>query len=256
MSPSRLARPPLVVLRIALLTALLLLTVGGVVLPVTVLLAWCRGEAVPPAAAVSAGVICALTTWLFVAVFHLRRETISLPVDDAPAFARRLRSHLEELGYVVAAPADGRVVGRPSFQALLFGGKVQARIENGTARLTGPRVYVEVLRKRLRLHTHLERVPCTLASLRHRHGEPMLRAAQIRLEVPGELLTAIYREIAAVLAREGASIRCELAIHATSAGGLRDLVIETGIHEWLKEQQVPVEIHKEPLQPALATSPN
>jgi hypothetical protein len=255
MSPSRLARSPLVVLRIGLLTALLLLTVAGVVLLVTVLLAWGRGEAVPPAAAVSAGVICALATSLFVAVFHLRRETISLPVDDAPAFARRLRTHLEELGYVVATVADGRVVGRPSFHALLFGGRVQARIEHGTARLTGPRVYVEILRKRLRLHTHLERVPSTLALLRHRHGEHMLKAAEIRLEVPGELLAAIYREIAAVLDREGASIRCELTVHATSVNGLRDQVLETSIHEWLKEQQVPVEIHKESLLPALAASP-
>jgi hypothetical protein len=227
--------------------ALLLLTSAGIVLLVGLLLAWCRGEPAPPAAAVSAGVICALVVWLFVAVFHLRRETISLPVEDAAAFEHRLRTLLEEMGYAVTVPGKHRLVARPAFHALLFGGKVLAQVEDGTARLTGPKMYVEVLRQRLRLHTYLERVPRTLATLRHRHGTHMLRDAQIRVAVPGELLVPIYQEIAAVLAREGASIRCELCVHAHCDNGMRDQVVERNICQWLKEQQVSAEIHKEPL---------
>ena len=66
---------------------------------------------------------------------------------------------------------------------------------------------------------------------------------------PGELLTEVYREVSAVLAREGAEIHCDLSIHARAANGLRDRVLQTSIESWLKVRQVPAAIHKEPLLP-------
>jgi hypothetical protein len=249
MSPSRPGRPPFVVLRLLFASVLLVLAFASVVLVVALLSAWRTGAPSPTAGGALAGIICALVVLLFVTIFLFHRETIGLPLEERAAYLRRLTEHLTELGYKVRPETAGRLVARPAFQACLFGGPIVVRLGDERVALTGPRIYLEALRRRLRVHTHLEQLPHTLAALRHRHGGRLLKEVRVNLQVPGEQLTDIYREVSAVLAREGAELHCELSIRARGAHGLRDRVVETSIHAWLKEQQVPVQIDKEPLLP-------
>jgi hypothetical protein len=189
---------------------------------------------------------------LFVTVFHVRRETMVLPLEDRAAFRRRLTSHLAEMGYSVAQRGDNRLVGRPAFHALLFGGNIEARLGGERAVLTGPKLFLEALRGRLRLHNHVEQVPHALAAVRRRQGR-LLREVRVRVQVPGELLAGVYRELAGALAREGAEIACDLSIRARAEHGLREQAIQACVHDWLREQEIPAEVHKEPLLPEEAT---
>jgi hypothetical protein len=247
MKPSRSHKPRLVVLRVALVLAMVQLVFAAVVYVVALVLAWRSGEPGPTAMGALLGIICALVALLFITVFHLRRETAVVPLEDRVAFLRRLGGQLEELGYAVSMPEENRLVGTPAFHALLFGGRLEARIGNERAILSGPRVYLEVLRQRLRLHAHLEQVPHALSMQRQRHGEPMLREVRIKVQVPGELLPTVYGEVAAVLAHEGADINCELCIQGMAENGLRAHILETKVRAWLTEQQIPVEMEMEPL---------
>jgi hypothetical protein len=253
MNASCSGHPPLVALRILLVWTLGLCAFAAIVYVVALALAWHSGESGPTTTGVLAGVLCALIALLFITIFHLRKETVVVCVEDRQAFLRRLRSQLEGLGYAVSLPTENLLVGRPPFHALLFGGRVEARVGTERAFLAGSRVYLEVLRRRLRLHAHLEQVPHTLSVHRKRQGESMLRSVQIKMQVPGNLLPTVFREVASVLAHEGVEIECDLCIRGRADNGLRDQVVETKVHDWLKEQQVPVEIQKEPfLTPAEA----
>jgi hypothetical protein len=239
-------RPPLLVLRVLLVSASILFAFAGIVCVVALVLAWHGGESGPTTTGALAGSLCALIAFLFITIFHLRRETIVVPLEDRQAFLRRLGNHLEELGYAVAHPAENMVVGRPAFHALLFGGRVEARLASDRAILSGPRVYLEVLRRRLPLHAHLEQVPHALSVQRSRHGEPMLRSVQIKVQVPGRLLAIVYNEVASVMAHEGVQIECELCIRGRAENGFREQIVDAKVHDWLKEHEVPVEIQKEP----------
>jgi hypothetical protein len=168
-SPPR--RPFRDLVRALLLALLVPLGVVSALYVVALLVAWYRGEPALTTAGAAAGAICALAALLFVFVFHFRRETLVMPVEDRRAFCRRLASQLEALGYQVSLAGEGRLVGRPGFHALLFGGAVEAQLGEHRAILTGPKVYLEVLRRRLRVHNHLEQVPHTLAAVRRRQAE-------------------------------------------------------------------------------------
>jgi hypothetical protein len=249
MHPYRTGHPPSVARRALVLSTLVLLATASVVCVTALLLAWRGGAGGPTAAGALAGILCALVCLLFITVFHFRRETMALPLENRSAFLDRLRGHLEELGYVVSQPADDRLVGRPAFHALLFGGNIEARLGAERAVLTGPKVYLETLRRRLRLHTHLEQMPHTLAVVRRRQGGLLLREVSVRVQVPGELLLDVFRELAGVLTREGAAIHCDLTVRARGENGLREQVLRTCIADWLKEQEIPAEVHQEPLVP-------
>ena len=51
------------------------------------------------AMALTLGVLCGLVVWLFVAVFHLKREPLLLSFTDREAFVEHLGGELVELGY-------------------------------------------------------------------------------------------------------------------------------------------------------------
>jgi hypothetical protein len=238
-----------VALRIALLAALFLGAFALLVVPVALLLAWRSGESGLTVPALLGGIVCGLTVALFLIIFHFRRESLCVPVEDRPTFVQQLRGQLEELGYAVAEN-DEALVGRPGFHSFLLGGKIVARVEDAGARLTGPKVYLELIRRRLRVHTHLEQVSHRLSVLKLRQGGIRLKEVRLKLSVPGEILPALYDHLAATLNQEGAEIHCELSLRARCAEGLRNQFFEARVHDWLKEQQIPVEIDKEPFTPA------
>jgi hypothetical protein len=254
MNPSSARRPVWNTLRILFLATVIPVALVGLVYAVALLVAWYRGEPGPTTAGAVAGAICALAVLLFVIVFHFRRETVVLPVEDRRAFLRRLGGQLEEMGYRVSLTGAGRLVGRPAFHSLLFGGLIEVRLGDERASLSGPKVYLEVLRRRLRVHNHLEQVPHALAAVRRRQGARLLRAVRLRLELPGELLPEVYHQLAGALTREGATLHCELCVHASSEKGLREPAFQAGVLDWLAEQQIPVELDKEPLVPDAVAS--
>ncbi len=101
------------------------------------------------------GILCGLVVWLFIAVFHFRRERAILPCDDRAGLLRQLRAELSDLGYETGGDAGGSCTYRPGFLSLLVGGSVRVDLAEGCVTVTGPKLCVERVRRRLRLHNHI-----------------------------------------------------------------------------------------------------
>src|SRR5262249_38395945 len=148
-----------------------LLTFSLTALLVALPLAWLSGGPLASPNNLTLAVLCGLITWLFVAVFHLRTETVALPVHDRNEFFVNLVPVLEELGYDVQRRDRQHLMSRPTFRSFLLGGRLQVWIEGKAAKVTGPRVYVELLRRRLRQRAHLARAHQTPPPVRSRPSE-------------------------------------------------------------------------------------
>ncbi len=216
-----------------------------IVMPAAGLLAWWTESSLGHAYAVAT--ICELVAWLFVAVFHFRQETLILPVQDRQAFLGRLRAQLKALGYCVKVRQNERQVFKPTFQSLLLGGKIRLQIKDDSAHLDGPRMFLEILRKRLRVQNHLEKDLKIFWDAKRRQNERLLKRAQITLHVNGKQWQGVLRQITEVFQREGAALQCDVILRAHSEDGIRERMIEGPIREWLIEKDIPADITKERL---------
>ena len=226
MQPARSLSTSSMLVRVAFLTLPVLLIFTATVLPLALLLTQVSGAATDVSDNLSLAVLCGLVVWLFLAIFHIRTETIRLPVPDARGFLRRLVPILEDLGYEVTRHADGAVVSRPGFRALLLGGSVQVQLEGQVARVVGPKVFVEILRRRLRLQSYLDRAQQPPRDGRHRPAERLLKRVELSVRLSGAQALAAHDEIAQALAHEGAEVVCELHVMAQSEDGLRETIVE------------------------------
>jgi hypothetical protein len=244
MHDARSATLPGMVLRVALLTLPALLLFTATVLPLALLLTHVPGGATELGDNLLLAVLCGLVIWLFLAVFHIRTESVHLPVPDRKTFVQRVTLVLQELGYEVARPGEDRLVSRPGFRAMLLGGGVRVQVEGTTARVTGPKLFVEILRRRVRLQSFIERAQKPLREDRHRPAERLLKRVQISLRLEGGRAPAFHEQVMAALNGEGAQVVCELHIMAQSEEGLRETTIEA-LRDRLQEHGVAADIRKD-----------
>jgi hypothetical protein len=233
------------VLRVLVLALPVLLVFAASVVLVALGLSWVRGVPLIGRENLLLGVICGLIIWLFFASFHVRRETLRLPTGDRAAFFARLVPLLEELGYEVKWQGADRLVSRPSFRSLLFGGGLQVEVDGGGARVTGPKVFVEILRHRLRLHSHLSRAHQDFREPRVRPGDRLLKRVEISVRFRGGDSQGVCEEVVQALLREGAEVVGELHLFAQSEAGIREQTVEDEIRERLKQRHLAAEIRKD-----------
>jgi hypothetical protein len=239
MSRPLLAARLLLALRVLVLALLVLAVFWSVAFGLLLLTDWLRGLPVAGAGLLTRGAVCGLIAALFVAVFHIRKEVIRLPVTKRDAFLDRVRVQLSDLGYTARAETPDRLVFRPAFRAVLFGANIQVEVAGTTATVTGPKVYLEMLRRRLRVESYLEPV-------RRDFGVgPLPRRIERSMRVSPEKLHRVRNEVVGALRVEGADVVCHLSIMAQSKEGMRDTAVEEALREWLREHGIPVEIHKE-----------
>lgn len=153
-------------LRILVLATVALLVFILTALPLVVLLSWIRDTPLLVPDAVVVSVAAALLIWAIVARFHIRNHKITMQFSDREAFLDRVKTQLGELGYEMVRETDARVAFRPAFHSRLFGGSIHLDFDLANARITGPKVYVESLQKRLRNQTFLEPLQRSLAESR------------------------------------------------------------------------------------------
>src|SRR6478672_4628984 len=91
-------------LRVGALATLVLVGMLACTVAVAAGLAYCQDGALTDVRNLIVGLVCSLIAALFVAAFHLRRETTTLPVGDGPQFLTDARVVLQEMGYVVSRP--------------------------------------------------------------------------------------------------------------------------------------------------------
>jgi hypothetical protein len=230
------------IVRVAVLTLPVLLIFTATALPLALLLALVPGASTELSDNLSLAVVCGLVVWLFLAIFHIRPDTLRLPVADRRSFLCRVIPILEELGYEVTRHGDTGVVSRPGFKALLLGGAVRVHLEDDTARVVGPKVFVEILRRRMRLQSYIDRAQQPAREGRHRASERLLKRVEVSVRVPGGQGPGVHAEI--VEALQGAQVVCELHLLAQSEAGIRETALED-LRDALRQRGVAAEIRKD-----------
>jgi hypothetical protein len=243
------------IIRILLLSLVVLALFAATALIVAFLVAWRLDTSLADPWSRNLGILCGLIVWLFVAIFHFKAETLYMPVRRRVGFLDSVQRHLRDMGYSIEKAADSGVVARPGFQFYLMGGSIQVELEDGVARLIGPKVHLETLRHRLRMENVVEKAGQDIRNTQRRQGEKVLKRVAITLRVPPEHWNGIYDEVIDVLHKEDAEVICELNILATSKLGIRESVVETMIREWLTQQQIKADVHKEIHRDSSATLP-
>jgi hypothetical protein len=209
-----------------------------------------RMEETPVGRALLLGVLCGLIAWLFVAVFHIRRESLCLPFGDGIAFREHLRTELEEMGYRGPSASGNVVWFTPRRTALLVGGSIRVRWGSGTAAITGPRVFLEILRKRLRMDDHIDSVRKSVAQSWVRRGRHLLKRVEVKLRVPPERWQDVYRDVIEVLVRDGAEVVCEVSILAQSDLGIVKNTVDVVVRDRLRQNHLDANIRAELLHRA------
>src|SRR5258707_12180223 len=87
------------ILPVLLWTVPILATLAGTALLVALPLTWLNGSEFIQPGHLFIGVVCGLIVWLFVSVFHLKKEAIAVPFQERDIFVDRLIGHLHDLGY-------------------------------------------------------------------------------------------------------------------------------------------------------------
>lgn len=228
--------------RVLMLAVIFSLIFCGSAMLIALLVSWFRGDDATAPENLYAGLVCGLIFWLFVAVMHLRRETLRLPFVDRAAFLKQMHAVLAELGYERHGEAAASWY-RPSFRSYLLGGRVRLDVNGSEAVLTGPRFFLELLRKSLRIRSQLDNVQQAIRESRRRQGERLLSRVQLNVRVPVQAWSVIREQVLLPLAREG-DLSCELNVLIQNAAGIRENVAES-VHSWLAEHDIVVEMHRD-----------
>lgn len=240
--------------RVLLLAVPILAIFVGTALGIAQLVSWWTDTPITSATSIYLGIICGLAIWLFIAIFHIKREIILLPYEDREALMTGLKAQLEELGYEPGDAKETEVHFRPAFHAVLFGGAIRVEVDDHSAKIVGPKVYLERLRHGLRMKSQISRVQQTFRDARNRTlpaapSGPLLRKVRIAGRLNAEQLRAFHAEVVQPLIRDGGNVSCEFNLSAQAEPGIHESVVETTIRRWLQHHQITAEIQTEPAAP-------
>jgi hypothetical protein len=232
--------------RFTLVTLLTVVLLTTTMLLVAYPIAWLRGEEALSAPFVATGAVCALIFWLFVAAFHLRPETQLVPYAHRKQFILKMTSVLRDMGYILTAQRSNTLTYWPSFRSFLFGGGIQVVVGDQEAKLTGPKVSLDLFRRNFRLFNHLQRVQQYVDKPR-KFTENILKRVELQLTLEPEQFEAVRTHVIKRLQKKGIVI-CELNILVQSDTGIEENLIECEIREWLEENAIGSEIRKDVIQ--------
>jgi hypothetical protein len=240
--------PPLAtgIFRFVLVSLLAFVLLIGTTLFISILIAWMRSGAWDSPQYLSVGMVCGLIVWLFVAVFHLRRETQSMPFSQREQFIAKAKTVLQEMGYALTSHQADALTFRPRFHSYLFGGGIHLALDNHEARLTGPKVSLEIFRRCFRLLNHVQRVQFYLQEHR-KFTDNVIKRVEIRLRLRSDQFEAVRKNVIELLQNE-ATVVCELNLLVQSENGIRENTLEFQIREWLDQQGIDCDLHKDLVQ--------
>jgi hypothetical protein len=128
----------------------------------------------------------------------------------------------------------------------LIAGRIDIQPFSNEARINGPKVFVEILRSRLRLHSHITGMEHNLRDSRSmRILDRRLKRVQISIRPSAKQWEAVGKAVVAKLVEEGAEVLCDIHLLAQSDDGIRASFIENTIRPWLHQEHIQTEIHKD-----------
>jgi hypothetical protein len=245
-STIRVASSMRAVLRVLLLTLPILALFAATVFGCAIGIAWLRFEDLRTFANWQLATVCALTVWLFVAIFHLRRMTLTVEVADGSVFLRSMRTELEELGYLAKRSGPWTYFFAPAFQSLAVSGGIRAHASAGIAHITGPKMLLDRIRGRIRLHAYARSARNASDSSRLRRDQHLLKRVQISFRLPDKSVPVLPADVVRILTEEGAQVTYEVNILAHSSEGIRDSVVDGLVRDQLTAQSINAAVRKEP----------
>jgi hypothetical protein len=234
------------VFRFSLVSSLAVVVLFSTVIFVAYCAAWMHDAEWTNSQYLSIGLVCAFVFWLFAAVFHLRRETHTMTFTQREQFIAKAKTVLVEMGYAMVAQRAGVLILRPRFHSYLFGGSIHISFEEREAKVTGPKVALEIFRRGFRLLNHVQRVQLHLQEHR-KFTDNVIKRVELRLRLNPDQLQAVRKNVIDVLSKE-ADIVCELNLLVQSEKGMREDMLEFQIRQWLQQQGIDCEIHKDLVQ--------
>lgn len=192
------------------------------------------------------GTICSLIAFLFVVVFHLRRETQHMPFSQREQFILKAKTVLQDMGYALTSQKVSSLSFRPHFDAYLFGSGIHVTLHDHEAILTGPKVSLEFFRRNFRLLNHVQRVHLFLQDQR-KFTDNVVKRVEIRLRLRADQLESVRKNVIEFLERD-AEVTCELNLLVQSDNGIRENDLEFQVREWLEENAIDAELHKDLVQ--------
>jgi hypothetical protein len=149
------------------------------------------------------------------------------------------------MGYEAVPQSPDALTFRPGFTAFLFGGSVRARVGDGAVTVTGPKVCLEVVHNRLRLHNHVDKAQHTFWDARARQGKRLLKRVEIAVRVPAGQWQRVYDDVIEVLRRDGAEVCCDVSLLAQGGPGVLENTVDVVLRERLRKLNLQADIHKE-----------
>ncbi len=177
------------------------------------------------------GVIAGLISWLFILVFHIKKETVLLQLPRQFDFINGMKEAMSVLGYQISELTPSRVVGVPTFRAFLFGGSFQATLKANEVTLTGPKYSIEKIRHQLRLAVHLNNG----APLRTVNASTLGDLSLFHFSLTNTQPPEVFREIMETLKLRGIKASCEIELFVEEAGGNNVFEIKEIIQSRLNE---------------------
>jgi hypothetical protein len=228
---------------VSLLASVLLI---GTTLLIAALVAWPQDERWDSPQCLYIGFVCGLIVWLFVAVFHLRRETQHMAFSQRDQFVAKAKTVLQEMGYALTTQNASALTFRPRFHSYLFGGGIHLALESQEAKLTGPKVSLEIFRRCFRLLNHVQRVQLYLQEHR-KFTDNVIKRVELQLRLRPDQFEAVRANVISLLQKE-AKVICELSLLVQSDKGIRENTLDFQVREWLDQNGINCDIHKDIVQ--------
>lgn len=235
-----------VVFRFALVVLLTSMLIVGTTLVSAFFIGWLLRTNWNDPPVILVATTCGLIVWLFIAVFHLRRETHAMPFTQREQFIAKTKTVLNEMGYVIASQQADAMTFRPRFNAYLFGGPIQVKLLEFEAKLTGPKMSLEIFRRGFRLVNHVQRVQYYLQE-KKKYTDNVIKQVELQLWLDAEQLEPVRKHLAEVMEKD-AQFSCELKIVVHSPSGIREDLLDGELREWLEYRGIAVEIRKDLVQ--------
>ena len=234
------------VFRFALVALLVVVVMTGTTLIISYLISCFRDGPWDEPHYLYTGFVCGLIVWLFVAVFHLRRETQTMQFSQREQFLAKAKSVLQEMGYAVVSQQGLTLTYRPKFHSYLAGGAIHLVLDNQEAKITGPKVSLDIFRRCFRLLNHVQRVQLYLQDHR-KVTDNIVKRVELQLRLRPDQFQAVRTNIIEVLQKD-ATVVCELNLHVNSEQGIRENTLEFQIREWLEQNGIDCDMRKDLVQ--------
>jgi hypothetical protein len=230
------------IFRFVLVSLLAIVLLIGTTLLIAHAVAWLQFGQWDSPRNLTIGLVCGIIAWLFIAIFHLRRETQSFPFSQREPFLLKANTVLQEMGYALVSRQADALTYRPRFHSYLLGGSIHLAIADQEAKLTGPKVSLEFFRRCFRLLNHVQRVQQYLHD-RRKLTDNLLKCVELQLRCEPDDFEAVRQNVIEVLQKDG-EVLCELNLLVQSERGIREDVVDFQVREWLDQRRIPCEIHK------------